>query len=826
MGDEPEGLMSGRPADAPREARAGRGSAAGTDLTFALRQLRRHPAFAAVTVLTLALGIGVTTAMCSVVHNLLLDPAPFRDSDRIVRLYETTPGYGLDQGSGPQIILLMPSRPIADAWRDRARTLEKVVWLQPRDDALLVGGAEPELVHAEAMSADVPSFLGVRPVLGRSFTPDETTRRAAPSVLLGYGLWRSRFGGARDVVGRGLDVNGTVHTIVGVMPAGIDLPGAPPIGVWLPLVDTGDSGIVIPWARLRRGVSVVMAERELAGILAATARPWTPAGQQPGVQVVPLRDYLGSHVEKTMALVAGAVGLVLLIACGNVANLFLARAASRQRELSMRIALGASRGRLLRQFAVESLCVTIMGGALGVLVAWRGMALVDSTRPAALDALDSARLDGTSVLWTVGISIATGLAFGIVPLLIGAQRNPADVLKSTSRTASGGRDVGRLRAALIVGEVGLSTALLVAAALLIRTVHSLQKEDIGFDPHNLTALYVSLPRTLYAAPAQKKAVMDRLVRHVRLLQGVEDVTLAHGAPPYSGVAIGAAMEIAGRPTGANDSVKMIGYDVVQPDYFRVLRLPVVAGRIFDEDTLTHTAMVSTETARHFWPGSSALGKRFRIDPKGPWHVVVGVVAQMKAPGFAGALADQIYEPSGANTGTTMILRTRGASPELLASTSRLAATINPQIRISGRAMAAEFAALFAGRRFTMFLLSVFAGIALALSTVGLYGVVAYSVVQRRREMGIRLALGALPSAITQLVVMEAARLVGTGLLLGAILTFALSRVLRSLLAEIGRVDPATCTIVALLLAAAALLAAYVPAHRASRVDPVIALRAE
>ena len=821
MGDEPKGLT--RESDArgvPRGRRAGRTIALGTDLTFAVRQLRRHPALAAIAVLTLALGIGVTTSMFSVVHHLLLDAIPFRDGDRIVRLYEGMRAAFSDDG---QDVLLIPSIPVARAWRDRSRTLEQVVWLS-RSRATLGGGASPELVQAEAISSDVPSFLGVRPLLGRAFTADETMPGAAPTVVLGSGLWRSRFGGARDVIGRTVSVDDTVRTIIGVMPPGMALPGEEPAGVWLPLVVSGDSGAVTPWARLRRGVSVEQAQRELAGILATTPEA-SSSRFKFSTHVVPLRDYLGPHVERALVLVAGAVGLVLLIACGNVANLLLARAAGRQRELSMRTALGASRWRLVRQFAAESSCVTLSGGALGVLVAWRIMAVVDATRPAALEALDAARLDLTALVWTVGVSAATGLLFGMVPLLVGAGRNPADVLKSVSRTASGGRDAGRLRAALIVGEVALSVTLLVGAGLLIRTVRSLERENVGFDPHELTTISLSLPVPRYATSERAKPVMEQLANEVRLLPGVSAVTIAGGAPPFSGVAFG-RIEIADRAAGMLDSTRSLGFNLVQPDYFRVLRLPIVTGRILDGDTAAHTAMISTEMARHYWPNTSALGKQFRFGSDGPWHVVVGIVRETRAPGEMMPLPYQLYEPLTFDRGGMLIIRTRGASTSLVASTTHLATAIDPKIRVEGKAMDAEFAALFAGRRFTMLLLSVFAVFALVLSAVGLYGVIAYSVVHRTREMGVRMALGASPTAIIRLVVLDGAKLAGAGLVAGAIITLVLSRVVRSQLAEIGRLDPALFVLVGVLMTAAALAAAFVPARRASRVDPAISLRAE
>jgi putative ABC transport system permease protein len=826
MGDEPEGLTTdGSTERDPRGRRAGRFTSLGADLTFALRQLHRHPAFATVAVVTLALGIGVTTAMFSVVHRLLVDPVPFRDADRIVRLYQ---GMGAAySGEGSQTVLVAPSIAVSRAWRDRSRTLEQVVWMSGRQYSATLGrGSESEPVEAEAMSADVPSFLGVRPVLGRSFVAGEEVPGAAPTAVLGYGMWRSRFGGARDVIGHTLTLNDTARTIIGVMPPGLALPGENPVEVWIPLVVRDDSEFVTPWARLRRGVSVDAAQRELAGILATTPSPWAHSSQFTySARVVPLRDYLGPRVERALAFVAGAVGLVLLVACGNVANLLLARAASRRRELSMRTALGASRWRLVRQFAIESCCVTLLAGALGVLIAWRVMTVVGATRPAALDALDAARLDLTALLWTVGVSAVTALVFGMVPLLIGAGRNPADVLKDVSRTTSGGRDAGRLRAALVVGEVALSVTLLAGASVLIRTVRAFEHQDVGFNPHGLTTITVILPTPRFASPERAKPVMDGLAEQLRLIHGVTAVTIAGGAPPFAGMLFG-GIDVADNAGAGADSSTSFGFNEVQPDYFEVLGLPIVAGRILDRDTSAHTVMISTEMARHLWPTTSALGKRFRFGPKAPWQIVTGIVHETLAPGAAMRLPDQIYEPLSYGRGGVFVVRSRGASPGLIASATRFAKAIDPRIRVEGKSMDAEFAALFAGRRFTMLLLSVFAGFALVLSAVGLYGVIAFSVVQRTREMGVRMALGASPAAITRLVMADGARLAGAGLAAGAIFTFALLRIARSLVTDVGRPDTASFVAVAVLLSAAAVIAAYVPARRAARVDPAIALRAE
>ncbi|HEY7893765.1 MAG TPA: ABC transporter permease [Gemmatimonadaceae bacterium] len=822
MGDEPRGLTvpesTARPAGGGRTPRA---TSAGPDLTFAVRQLRRHPAFTAIAVLTLALGIGVTTAMFSVVHQLLLDPIPFRDGDRMVRLYQGM--RALLSNGDDHMVLARPSVVVARAWRDRSRTLEQVVWRGQGGSVLVGDDSASTLVQADAISSDVPSFLGIRPVLGRSFAADETRPGAEPTVVLGNGLWRSRFGGARDVIGRTLRVDDTLRTIIGVMPPGISLPGELPVGVWLPLVIRSDSDAVIPWARLRPGVSVQAAERELAGIFSEVARP--SERFKLSAQVVPLRDYLGTHVQRAIGLIAAAVGLVLLIACGNVANLLLARAAGRQRELSMRTALGASRWRLVRQFAAESLCITLLAGSFGVLLAWRVIAVVDATRPSNLATLDAARLDLTAVLWTVGVSVATGLLFGTVPLLVGAGRNPADVLKSASRTASGSREGVRLRAALIVGEIALSVALLVGAGLLIRSVRALQTEDVGFDPHGLTSMYVWFPGPRFARPEAAKAALDQLVREVRLLPGVSAVTLAAGAPPTSGIMFG-GLEVADQPAGVVDSTKFLGFNEVQPDFFKVLHLPIVAGRVLDSDTAAHTVMVSTAMAQHYWPGVSALGKRVRFGPGQPWQVVAGVVAETRAPGESMALPYQLYTPLTLRSGGMLIVRASRPSPHLQSSMTRLASAIDPRTRVDARSMDAEFAALFAGRRFTMMLLSVFAAFAFVLSTVGLYGVMAYAVVQRTREMGVRLAVGATPRAITQLVVRDGARLAAAGLVAGALFTFGLTRVARSVLAGVGSLDPAIFVAVAALMAVAAVLASYIPARRAARVDPAIALRAE
>jgi len=818
MGDEPEGLMSGRPADAPREARAGRGSAAGTDLTFALRQLRRHPAFAAVAVLTLALGIGVTTAMFSVVHRLLIDPIPYRNGDRIVRLY--LGARGPMTGDGPEV-LLTPSYRVVRAWRERSRTLEQLVSMQPQPDAAVGAGGAPELVRAVAMSADVPDFFGVRLVLGRTFAAGEMAPGGESAVILGNGFWRSQFGGSRDVIGRTVLLNGTPRTIVGVMPPGITLPGDLPVGVWVPLVITSDSTEITPLGRLRPGVSVTAARRELAGILSSVQTHFGVS--RVSAHVVLMRDYLGSHVEKAIVLVAAAVGVVLLIACANVANLFLARSANRHRELSMRAALGASRWRLARQFIAESLCITVLGGGVGVLLAWRIMSVVGVTRPRALGALDAAKLDVTSLVWTIGVSVLTGLVFGIVPLVIGAGRNPADVLKSVSQTVSGGRGAARARAGLIVGQVALSVTLLVGAITLVRSVRMLQHENIGVDPRGVSTIYVR-PLGRHHALTQQ-SVLEGLVDRIRHMPGVTAATIAGAAPPIGGVSMG-RFEIEDQLGRGADSTVTLGYYPVQPDYFRVLRLPIVAGELLDNDTATHTAMVSTEMAHHFWPGVSPLGKRFRFGRDGPWHVVVGVVAETKAPGGVFQLDDQLYEPYVGGRGAELIVRTNGRVPNLLGSITRMARAIDPTIHLDGRSMEADFAALFAGRRFAMFVLSVFAGFASGLSAIGLYGVIAYAVVQRTREMGVRLALGASPTAIRRLILTDGAMLVGAGVLLGTLLTMALERVTGSRLTEAGSVDPAVFIFVALLLGAIALIASYVPALRASHVDPVIALRAE
>ena len=819
MGDEPEGLTGTGPRSVPGQRNSGRAGVLGTDFRFAVRQLRRHPAFTAVAVLTLALGIGVTTAMFSVVHRLLLEPIPYRDGDRIVRLYMGMRGIALM--NGPHV-LVEPTEAVVRAWRDRSHAFEQVVSLRSLPDVAVGAADEPELVNAMAISADVPAFLGVRPILGRGFATDEAEPGSEPVVLLGYGLWRSRFGGARDVVGRALVVDGKPRTIIGVMPPGIALPGETPVQVWLPLVIASDTDFVLPLARLRPGVSVNAARRELSGILATMQVPGFRDSKL-SAEVELMRDYLGSQVEQALVLVAGAVAVVLLVACANVANLLLSRAAGRQRELSMRTALGASRRRLVRQFTVESLCITVSGGALGVLLAWCVISVVVATRPGALDALDAAKLDTTAIVWTVGVSIATAFAFGMVPLVIGAGRNPADVLKSASRTASGARDARRTRATLIVGEIALSVTLLVGAGVVIRSVRALERENVGFDPHGVSAIYVQLPMKRYPSDAQQQLVLDELLERSRHIQGVTEATLAGGAPPFSGITLG-KLEIEGEAT-VGDSAAEFGFNAVRPDYFHLLRLPVVEGRILDGDTATNTAMVSTDMARHFWPGASALGKRFRFGQKDPWHVVVGVVAETRSPGATLRLDDQVYEPYAAR-GAALVIRTNGLAPNLLAAVSALAHAIDPQIRLRGKPMEAEFAALFAGRRFAMFLLSVFAGFALVLSAVGLYGVIAYAVVQRTREMGVRVALGASPSAIQRLVLRDSATMVAVGLLAGTVLTLLAARVARSVLADVGSLDAVLFVGVSALLAAVALIASYLPARRASLVDPAVALRAE
>ena len=785
------------------------------DLRSSVRQLRAAPAVTIAAIVTLALGVGATTALYSVVHKLLVAPLAYPNGNRIVWLTSTAA-----RGE----VLFTPSPAVVDAWRS-ARTLERVENYQTQEMAR-TDGAEPELLQGAAISPGLPALLGVRPRLGRLFRADEATAGAAPVALLGYGYWQRVFGGAEDVVGRTVTLDGRVRTIVGVLPRGLALPfdDEAARAVVVPLLpDPEAQSLGTTIARLRPGVSATMATTELTSI----ARRVDGADEEMGAKAVRPQDVLGSGTQRMLLVLLAATGVVLLIACANVAGLLLARATARQRELALRAALGAGRGRIIRQLLTESALLGLLGGAAGLLVAWGALRLVVALRPPSLDELAGLQPQPVVLGLALALATLTGLAFGLAPALFAAERGAAASLTGASRTSTGHRRSQRLRGALVALEVALSAVLLVGAGLLLRSVGAMQATDVGFDTHGITAMSLQLPEGRYESEASRAAVYARVLEAVRRVPGVTQAEVGSGPPPRSGLRFG-NLEIEGHTLAADEQVSMVGYSAMGPDHFRFLGLPLLDGRV-PTDTVGSPLVINESFARRYWPDGRAVGRRLRFNARGDWQTVAGIVGDVRLPGGNRAYELQVYEPGVARMPwqTTLSLRVADGAGGIIGGVTRAVLAVDPSLKLRDVwTVEAAIDERLAGPRFTMTLLASFATLALVLAAVGLYGVIAYAVAQRTREIGVRIALGAMPRRVVAQVIRQAAALAGIGVVLGLAGAAAATRALRSILYGVTPLDAPTFASAATLLVVTALLAAYAPARRAARVDPATALRAE
>ncbi len=793
------------------------------DVQHGLRHMARTPGVTLLLIITLGLGIGATTAMFSVVYRLLINPLPIADGDRM---------YNLMRSDQRGVSFVPPTRELFTAWRAGVHSLELASTFGKKDVTLSgTPPAEPEGLAAGLIADSMLHLLGAHPELGRSFLADETKPGAPNVTMLSYGLWQRRFGGARDAVGRSLAIDGTQFTIVGVMPRDFAVPfmqgGAPQL--WLPEVQSADAFGVQAVGKLRVGYTREQLEREMTdvmSVLAQTApeyREWKAAAMRP-------QDYLGTTTRDLLLMLLGAVGIVLLIACANIANILLARATTRRREFTVRAALGAGRARMVRQLLAESTLLAIVGGVAGLLVAWRGLALIVAVRPDGLSDLDAVRLEPSVLLVALGISLLTGLLFGLAPALLAAQEKLGEALKSASRSSSSHASAARFRSSLVVAEVSLSVVLLVGAGLLIQTLVQIQRAPLGFEPAGLSFAPVVLPAARFTTTAARTAAFDQLLRRVRVIPGITHAAWSQGVPPRTGITFG-ELEIEGRTMSPGDKVSVIGFNSVAPDYFKVLGLSLKAGSVFGSDTSAHPVMINETLAHRYWSGTTAIGARMRMSRTGEWMTIAGVVDDVTIPSTgetSTAMSLQLYAPfDGAFEDGTLVMRSSSNSPGLLALLVREAAAIDPWIRIrSVESVAAAMDRELTGPRFNVALLTAFAGLALLLSAAGLYGVIAYSVSQRAREMGIRLALGAPPRALLRLVVSQGARLTIGGLAIGLAAAAATTRLLADQLYGVSPLDPTVFLGAVVLLGVIALTASTVPALRATRVDPVVTLREE
>jgi len=815
------------------------------DLRFAARWLRRSPAFTGVAVLTLALGVGGNAAAFSVISAVLLDPLPYREPERLVAVWSTNLAQGPESFSS--------SPPDFRALRDGSRALESMTAAYA-SAFNLAGGGEPERVTGARVSPNVFALLGVAPALGRPFVEAEGSYGQHRVLVLGHGLWMRRFGGDRAVLGRRVLVDGEPFTVVGVMPRDFRFPDRD-AELWVPIafaagdpLDTRGNYFLQIVGRLAAGVTPAQAASDLQRVARAVVAEH-PDASMTGARVVPLRDEVVGGARRTLLVLFGATALVLLIACANVANLLLARAAGRRKEIAVRAGLGASRGRLVRQLLAEALLLGAAGGALGTLVAAWGVRVLAGAGPATLPRLDEITVDGRVLAFTLVLSLLTALLFGLAPAL---QLSRADL--QTSLRDSGRSSPGvarrRLRELLVASQVALALVLLIGSGLLIRSFAQVARVDPGFRTEQLLTMSVALPATTYLDAPRAWAFVDEVLERGAAMPGVRSVAAASGLSLKGGY-WGKNLTVADRALPRSlDEVPHVAYRLVSADYFRAVGVTVKAGRGFtagDGRDTPGVAVVNETLARRFWPNDdprAALGKTIwmgppealvanRLPPGGrfPRLQVVGVVADERFAGLDRAPEPEVYQLYAQSTERppVMFLAVRGAAePGALAGAMRRAVwAVNPTLPVAEVATMAQLVdESMAERRFSLGVLGAFAGLALLLAVVGVYGVVAHSVAQRQQEIGLRAALGATREAIVGLVVRQGMRAVVAGAGVGAIAALALTRVLSGLLFGVSPTDPLTFAGIAALLVGVALLAVAVPAARASRIDPAIALRHE
>jgi putative ABC transport system permease protein len=812
-----------------------------SDLRYAWRLLRRSPGFTLVSILTLALGIGANTALFSVVNAVLLRPLPYSDPDRLAVVWHENRPRGLDEDP-------LAYETFLDLVRG-TREFEALAGLSPRWNMVVSTDEGPEEVPGLFVSASLFPMLGVEPMFGRGFLESEDQKGGTPVAVVSARFWQQRFGRDGDLSGKTIVLNGVSTPIVGVLPpafrflvglatppAALQARGVPDVDIYMPL---GQNPIVgrgrgVRWVtvagRLAPRSTLDAARAEMSGITAQLAREYPASNADFGARVVPLVEEVVGEVRPAMLMLLGAVGLLLLIACANVANLLLGRATARERELAIRAALGSSRGRLVRQLLTESVVLALAGGAVGIVLAWWAVDLVRAAGPADLPRLEEAGLDPVVLIFTFAISLVTGALFGTAPALTASGHRVSEGLKDGGRTSASGRK-GRLRQAFVVTEVALALVLLVGAGLLINSFARLMGVDPGFDPRRVLTLMVGIGGQRFAEDAARRVFFERLFETIGALPGVEAVGGATRLPLGSGVTTRLEIEGRGTPEGERPELE---FRRASAGYFDAMSIPLVKGRLFgaeDRPDAPLVALVNQSAVERLWPGEEVIGTRVRIGGSAtqPWLTIVGVIGDVKHFGLDKAAAPELYIPfsQAPPTGPLLAIKTTADPAALIPAVRREIRTLEPTAVISSIAtMETRVSLSVSQRRFNTWLIGLFAGLALTLAGVGIYGVMSYAVSQRFQEIGIRMALGANPADILRLVVGEGMGLTLAGVSIGLVASLSVTRLLATLLFGIGPTDPLTIASVAAVLVGVAVLACYVPARRATRTDPLRAIRAE
>jgi putative ABC transport system permease protein len=796
------------------------------DLRYAMRQLRKSPGFTAVAVITLALAIGANAAIFSVVDRVLLHPLPYPDSDRLVSVSQTFEGVSTNDASPANYLdLVSQNHVFSDMAASRG-------W-----QGTLSAGDRPERIRGTMATPSIFPLFGVSPILGRGLQASDAQVGNDHVVVLGYGLWQRYFAADAAIVGRNIQLNGEQYTVVGVMPPNfspdeygefwLPSPWGVPTHPLVPDKDPRqfrDRNYLAVWARLKPGVTAQQAHAELDTIARRLETQYPDANDKTGVTFLPLHDYVVGDIRPILLVVLAAVAVVLLIGCANVANLLLARATARTKEVSIRTALGASRRRLLRQLLTESVLLALLGGVLGLLLAVAAVPPLLALSPPDIRQFKQIGINWEVLAFSFLASLVCGVAFGLMPALQASRSNPNEFLKEGERGTTANR--GRTRSALVVAEVGLSLVLLVGAGLLVKSFARLMDVNPGFDPDHLLTFNLALPPS--TDPARQLTFYRQVLERLQALPGVQSVG-AVSRLPLAGGNSSRSFNVPGGEKGYEADIR-----VSTPDYFRTMAIPLLKGRNFNESDLgssLNLAVVNEAFARAVFPGQDPIGKQ--LDHFGPDNLtlqIIGVVGNVRHVGLDTAPHSEIYQLLGQKQWPSMFVAIRSATPDptsLTLAAQNVVLGVNKDVPLANvRTMQDVIANSVQPRRFSMLLLTIFAALAMLLAAIGLYGVMSYSVAQRTREIGIRMALGARRPDVLALVVKQGMALVLLGIAVGTLLSLAMTRLISGMLFGIAATDPWTFAVVVALLGTVAFLANYLPARRASKVDPNVALRYE
>ena len=812
------------------------------DLRYGLRMLLNKPGFAAVAVITLALGIGANTAIFSVVNAVLLRPLPYTEPGKLVRVYTEFPTMNLRKFwmSAPEFLDI----------QNEANTWESVGGWTMTGRNVATSNDEPVRVTAAIITRSLIDTLGVQPALGRNFTPEEDRNGGPNTVLISDGLWRRAFGKQNDIVGKQIQVNSQPTTVVGVMPPGYVFPPGSndPAEVWLPIqfdpANPGNRGghFLYVIGRLKPDAKVEQARSEMDSLMAgwkeANRAQHLPGPDNHPILMIPLHEDVVGAARPAVLMLLGAVGFVLLIACVNVANLLLARAESRRREFSIRLALGAGRNRLLRQFLAEGMILVVLGAVAGIVLAKVGLGLVMAASPDSIPRTAEVGIDPTVLAFTLGVSILSIIVFAMAPLVQMRDRDLATTLRGSGQRTSGGGGSHRLRKSLVIAEIALAVIPVVGSGLMIRAFWKLQQVDVGFEPRGVTAFSLQLPASKYQAPDRLRFA-NQLEERLTTLPSVKSASAASGLPPLRPINANDTdiEDYQGTPDGPAENVDY--WNTVNEGYFKTMGIRTIEGRTFETSDRNENAqkvmVINQAMARRFWQGSP-IGRRVNPGFQTPavWFTVIGIVEDTKNLGVDKPGGTELYflQPQiasfGVSTRMSFVVKTEGTSASSVASSIRqTVADLDPSVPVFQlQTMSDVVADSLVRPRFLSLLLGSFSAIALALAAIGIYGVMAYSVAQRIQEIGVRVALGATTRNVLSMVVSEGLKMTVIGLAVGLTGAFLLTRVMASLLFEVSATDPVTFVMVGIGLTAVGLLACFVPARRAAKVDPMIALRYE